>query len=175
MHLPPSLLALVSLLAASHLSAQANPDREVECDGPAPAPADLAGWASRTPLTAATTRGDLDHAVLRLDRAVDATLHPMTEVEFAVVPERPGETGGHGGMFAFEVSEAGRYHVAIGTPAWVDVIEGGRMVASAGHRRVADCSEVHKVVIFALQPGRHLLQVSGDPGASTILLVTAAP
>jgi len=169
------LLVLATLVVANDLSAQTNRDGNADCDASAPAPADLAGGAARTPVTAATTRQELDHAVLTLDRGVDAILHPMTGVEYAIVPERPGEADGHGGMFVFDVPDAGRYRVAVGTPAWVDVVEDGRMIASAGHSRGADCSDVHKVVIFALQPGRHLLQVSGNAGATTILLITAAP
>jgi len=78
-------------------------------------------------------------------------------------------------MSAFDVPDAGRYRVAVGTPAWVDVVEDGRKIASAGHSRGADCSGVHKVVTCTLQPGRHLLQVSGNADATTILLITAAP
>lgn len=112
---------------------------------------------------------------MTLDRAVEATLHPTTEVEFAIAPERPVEAGAHGGMFTFEIPTEGRYRVAVGSAAWVDVIEDGRLLGAVGHARGAACSEVHKTVIFALRAGRHLLQVSGNAGPTTILLITRAP
>ncbi|MEZ4586401.1 MAG: hypothetical protein R2909_08390 [Gemmatimonadales bacterium] len=167
------LAALAALLLASDLGAQTDRGREADCPTRT-APSDLAGWADRTPLTAAATERGLDGAVIALGRAVDATLHPTAAVEYAVAPERPAENG-HGGLFAFDVATAGRYGVAVGSAAWVDVIEDGRLLGSAGHARGAACSEVHKTVIFALRAGRHLLQVSGNDGPATILLIRSVP
>ena len=62
------------------------------------------------------------------------------------------------GGLAVDVREAGTYQVSLSAGAWIDVVKDGAAVASTGHDHGAGC----KMVSFLLQPGRHVIQLSGN-------------
>ena len=61
-------------------------------------------------------------------------------------------------MLALDVREAGTYQVALSDGAWIDVLKDGTAIASSAHDHGAGC----KMVSFTLQPGRHVIQLSGN-------------
>lgn len=129
-------------------------------------PRGLAGWRTIVPVVAGSTP-----VPIRIGRGVRATLLPGAEVSYPVAPARPGAAGTSGGVFAFEVARGGRYRVALGAGAWIDVVQGGRTLASGAHDHGPECSPVKKMVDFDLAAGRYLLEVSGSPVATLPLMV----
>lgn len=113
-------------------------------------------------LKAATASPKLEPARLTLDKAATVTLHPGNDVRFVITPEKPGSAGSYGGMLSLDVREAGTYQVGLSAGAWLDMVQDGAAVASAGHAHGADCSAMRKMVSFPLKPGRHVIQLSGN-------------
>ncbi|MEP9401421.1 hypothetical protein [Sphingomonas sp. VNH70] len=140
---------------------------------PAPLPASLTGWSVAPPIAAG--RGAEAAAAVPIGRSVRATLTPQSAVRFAVAPARPGAADARGGVFAVTVVKAGRYRVALGTAAWIDVVAGGRSLASVAHGHGPACSGIRKMVDFDLSPGRHLIQIAGSADPAVTLLVTPLP
>ena len=142
------------------------------CAAPAALPAALSGWATPVPLTAATTAETLGAAGLVPGRAVRARLAPTPEIQYPVRPEKPGGSVSHGGLFEFTVTTAGTYRVALGSGAWIDLLDGATPLTSVAHGHGPDCSGIRKMVDFALKPGHYRLQVAGNGTPELLLMVT---
>ncbi|MEH3157740.1 MAG: hypothetical protein PGN08_01770 [Sphingomonas taxi] len=138
---------------------------------PAPPPAELSGWSAMAPIGAGADAAAV--APLAIGRGARATLVPSATLRFARAPEKAAAPGSFGGLFAVTVARAGRYRIALGEGAWVDVIDGDRILASVAHGHGPACSPVRKMVDFDLAPGRYILQVAGARGATLPLLVAA--
>lgn len=163
-----AVLAVMTVTAAAQAEPAASP-----CSARgAPLPTELAGWNAPRPATAATSGDGLPKAVLKPGMAVDAALSPAGGVRYAVAPGKPGAADSHGGLFTFDVDAAGSYRVALGAAAWVDVIEGGRAVASSAHGHGPECSGIRKMVDFRLRAGRHILQIAGNGSPAIRVMVT---
>jgi hypothetical protein len=142
---------------------------------PARLPPELAGWASRSPINAASTPGKIASATVTPGKGVDATLTQTASIQYAVRPEKPGGSVSYGGLFGFTVKEAGTYRVALGSAAWIDVLKGKKAVVSSAHGHGPDCSGIRKMVDFPLTPGRYTLQIAANGSASLPFLVTRLP
>lgn len=70
---------------------------------------------------------------------------------------------------------AGTYRVALGAPAWIDLLADGEPLASTGHGHGPACTGVAKTVDFRLQPGRYVLQLSGASQAETTVMAARLP
>ena len=132
---------------------------------------ELAGWAAAVPLGAAATVQELGAATLTIGGGAKATLRPSTAVTFPLPPEHAPTAGSSSGLFAFTVTQAGRYRVALGGGAWVDIVKDGRAAPTSAHGHGPDCTGIRKMVDYQLQPGRYTLQVSGAPTPSLQLMV----
>jgi hypothetical protein len=122
-------------------------------------------------VTSATASPELEPARLMLGQAATVTLHPVGEVRFANPPAKRASVSSYGGMLAVDVREAGTYQVSLSAGAWIDVLKDGAEVASTTHEHGAECSGMAKIVSFALQPGRHVIQLSGNKDATIKVLV----
>lgn len=129
-------------------------------------PPELVGWRTMAPVAAGPTP-----VPIRVGRGVRAALLPGADVSYPVAPAKPGAAGTSGGVFAFEVARAGRYRVALGAGAWIDVVQRGRVLTSAAHAHGPECSPVRKMVDYDLKPERYLLEVAGSPAATLGLMV----
>ena len=109
-------------------------------------------------LKAATASPELEPARLLLDKPVTVSLHPGNDVRFVVAPEKHGDASSFGGMLVVDVREAGSYRIALSAGAWIDVLKDGAAIVSSAHDHGAGC----KMVSFSLQPGRHVIQLSGN-------------
>lgn len=169
-------LILLSLLALSS-SPQAMPAIDhpaVTCPAtPVSPPVGLEGWARKQPIRAGSTAKTA--TALQIGSGVTATLLPTPQVTYAVSPQKPGQLGSSGGMFAFTAPTAGRYRVALGAAAWIDVVSGTTSVASVAHAHGPDCTGLRKIVDFDLGPGRYLLQIVGNTTATLPLMVVRSP
>ncbi|HEU0066622.1 MAG TPA: homogentisate 1,2-dioxygenase [Sphingomonas sp.] len=116
----------------------------------------------------------LSGVTLAIGQGVRAALLPGDTVRFPVAPTKQAKPGTHGGAFAFEVAAAGRYRVSLGAGAWIDVVQGTRVMAAVGHGHADGCSPYRKRVDFALKPGRYVLEVSGSETAVLAMMIAPA-
>lgn len=144
------------------------------CTGaPTSSAAGIKGWAKAQPVKAAARSETAP--VLTLGAGTTASLLPMADISFVIRPEKPGSPTNNGGIFAFVVPAAGRFRVALGSGAWIDVLRGTTSISSVAHGHGPACSTVRKMVDFDLQPGRYVLQVAGSDTASLPLMVSLLP
>lgn len=143
-----------------------------ECTMPVPPAGPLAPWVDPVFISAAKDAAHLGDVQLLAGHAARLHLYPMAEVRFPVPPGRPGGTGG---LAEVTIAKAGNYRVALGTPAWIDLVAGGKPLTSIAHGHGPKCSSIHKVVDFTLQPGRYTLMISANPGDHTQVLVAKLP
>lgn len=132
-------------------------------------PRGMENWSHPTAIVAGATTAK--PVLLVPGGAVRATLLPISGVTYAVPPAKPGAATSHGGILAFDVARAGRYRVALGAAAWIDVLRGTTPVASVTHGHGPGCSTIRKMVDFDLKPGRHLLQIAGSESAAVTLMM----
>jgi hypothetical protein len=115
------------------------------------------------------------HAPLALGKGYEASLAKKADVTFIVEPEKPGGSVSYSGLFSFTVETAGDYTVALGSAAWIDVLEDGKALEPSSFGHGPACTTIRKMVVFAMKPGLHVLQVAGN-GADTLkLMVAKAP
>lgn len=151
------------------------PAPPADCSAAPALPADLAGWTARSPLTGASKAGGLSRAALTIGKGVDAALTSTADVRYVVRPEKPGGSVSYGGLFGFTIAEAGTYRVALGSGAWIDVLKDGKAATSSAHGHGPACSGVRKMVDFALEPGRYVLQIAANGTPTLPLLLTRLP
>lgn len=149
---------------ASSVSAQGEPQPACAAIDSA-LPDDLAAWGDRAAL--------IDKS-LRVGRAATVALRPVSEVHFPIPPQKQGKVGSFGGSAKFDIARAGTYRVSLSEGAWIDVISGGKLIASSSHGHGPDCTSIRKIVAFPLRPGRYTLQLSGSPKPAIAVLVTPA-
>ena len=137
---------------------------------PAPLPAELAGWASATSVTAAATATDIGKAQIPVSSRADIALLPATQVQF-LAPEKAPMAGTSSGMVHFTVAIARTYRVALGAGAWIDVVRDGKAIGSGAHGHGVPCTPVRKTGDFALTPGDYILQISGNRDTTISVLI----
>jgi hypothetical protein len=137
---------------------------------PAALPAELAGWASATPVTAAASAADIGKAQIPVSSQADISLLPAAQVQF-VTPEKAPLPGTSSGMVHFTVLSARTYRIALGAGAWIDVVHDGKAIASGAHGHGVPCTPVRKTVDFALTPGDYVLQIAGNHDAVISVMI----
>ncbi|MBB4632242.1 homogentisate 1,2-dioxygenase [Sphingosinicella soli] len=134
----------------------------------APLPPELATWsAAPAPLS--------KDAALTAGIPARAALKPTSEVTFTSAPERETKPDSFGGVLRFETPEAGTWRVSLGAGGWIDVLSGGKPVASIAHGHGPACSGIRKIVDFALPAGTYVLQISNAATNSIDVMVARAP
>lgn len=154
--------AAMLMAAATPLAAQ-GPVAAPACALPMVPPAPWVRWNDPAPLVAAERAGVRPAARLAPGVAASVTLAPTHQVAFALPPSRAGGASGYGGMITLVVPVAGTYRVALGAPAWIDMVSGGATIASTAHRHGAACSGIVKLVDFVLPAGTATIELSGAP------------
>ena len=137
----------------------------------APLPAELAGWSPMA-LVSATPKGDQR---LTIGQGATAALRPSPLVKLAAPASHPPTPDTTSGVFAFTVAAPGRYRVALGAGAWIDVVQGGKALPSVAHAHGPACSPVHKMVDYDLRPGSYRLQVVGNTAPIINLMIARLP
>lgn len=160
---------LLLLAAAGVPPALAQPPAgEASCESVRVAlPPELAGWSTQTPVSAGTKPGE--GATLEVGRATLVSLHSAKHLGFAAPAK--GEAEGNGGTLALAIPKSGTYRVALGDAAWIEMVQGGKPVASRSHAHGPRCSGIRKIVEFTLAPGNYTVQLSGSPADSVALMV----
>jgi len=160
-------LSAMALALATPVAAQ-EPGGRPACasiDDTAVPPA-LAGWTQRTAVVAAATARQTGKAAVPLGQGVDAQLKRIGEVDFPVLPAKPGGSVSYGGLYELRISEPGDYQVSLGSGAWIEVGSGKTVVESTAHAPGPACTSLRKTVVFPLKAGRYILEITGngDPG-----------
>lgn len=160
-----------ALLAAVLL--QASGAAPNACPAVVTPPAEMSGWASPRPVGAG--RNTARATILTPGVAVSARLSSTRDVRYAVRPEKPGGSVSYGGVFAFTVAAPGRYRIALGSGAWIDVLANGKPATSVAHGHGPACTGIRKMVDFDLAAGHYVLQVAGNGTANLPLMVAKLP
>lgn len=170
----PALLlpAALALVCATGASAQPDPRPACATVSDAALPAALAGWRARTSLPSASSPETAAAAVLPLRKGVDARLRRNGEVTFPVLPAKPGGSVSYGGLYEVRIGEAGNYQVSLGSGAWVEMVGGGKAVASSAHAPGPACTSVRKTVVFPLTPGTYVLEIAGNGEPEVAVMVS---
>lgn len=114
--------------------------------------------------------------VISLDKLYRLQLAPQGRVAFVLPPARkPRVDGPYAGLVRVHIAAGGLYRVAVSQPFWVDVVAKGKVISSSDFTGAHGCSSPHKVVLYRLEAGDHLLQVSGWASGQAELAVTRAP
>lgn len=160
-----ALLSLGIVIAAAPATAQTAP--QPSCANVRVAlPSELAGWSAQVPVSAGTKAGE--GAALEIGRAALVSLHSAKHLDFAA-PKATAEA--NGGTLAIAVAKPGMYRVALGSGAWVDLVQDGKPVASKAHAHGPRCSGIRKTVDFALEPGNYTIQLSGSAEDTVAMMV----
>ena len=113
----------------------------------------------------------LDPAKTVKENVMDG-VRPVAELQPAVAPHNARDGGATtGARLDLEIAAAGTYRVAIDHGAWIDLVKDGQPLRPAANGRGPACSSIHRILDFALTPGRYVLQLSGTVAASARLLV----
>lgn len=167
----PALVAAAMLIVSAPAVAQmARPACATVSDNNLPA--DLKAWTGSRASEAAAAAGA---AVPAIAPGVPyrVNLVPAAKVKFAKAPGqfRTPENS-HAGLVRLTIATPGTYRISASTALWLDVRRDGTFAESTAHGALAPCTSIHKVVEFPLVAGDYTLQLSGNPGASVILMVT---
>lgn len=133
---------------------------------------------AKTPEPVCVRAGDLPPAFAGWNDAPSKTLVVGTpvvltaspNVVWAVPPKKPGK----GVVASFAIRKAGTYQVGLGNGAWIDVVRGGKALASSKHGHGPACTGLRKMVSFALTPGTYVLQLASMPAAETRVMIVPA-
>ena len=127
---------------------------------------------SPQPLAAASRSGAVPQ--LELEKPYAVKLANQADVKFAIEPAKStSDEGAQAGLVSFRTAHAGRYRVSIASGHWLDVVDGGKAVASRDFRGQRGCERPRKIVEFEL-PAEHefTLQFSGAAEAEVVVAIT---
>ncbi|MDQ2878738.1 MAG: homogentisate 1,2-dioxygenase, partial [Pseudomonadota bacterium] len=115
----------------------------------------------------AARRAGTEAALLQPGVRADVTLLPVARIVHAVPPHKAPAAGTFGGLLGIMTARAGTYRIALGAPAWIDLVGAdGKALPPVAHGHGPDCSGIRKIVDFALQPGRYVVQIDGSASAT---------
>lgn len=154
------LMATVMFVSADRVAAQ----QAAAPSCPATVAAEFAGWSK----PASVASG----GVLPIGSVGRLALKPSTGVSFEVTPAKASAADTFSGVVRFDVAKAGKYRVALGGAAWIDVVQSGKVLTSTAHAHGPVCSPIKKMVDFVLPAGRYALQLSGAKTAELSVSIT---
>ncbi|MDP3493808.1 MAG: hypothetical protein Q8R82_11885 [Hyphomonadaceae bacterium] len=134
-------------------------------------PAGLNDWNGKAGINTAPGVEHLAHARLTIGKGYEAGLLNTPKVALPVQPKKPGGSVAYAGLFSFTVETEGAYTVALGTAAWIDVLQDGKSAEPTSFGHGPACTTIRKMVDFQLKPGTHLLQVSANAAPTLKLMV----
>lgn len=110
---------------------------------------------------------------VELRRTYEITLHPQTEVSFAVEPGRVQlDEGSYAGFMAVTVPDSGRYRFSFSAASWVDVAGDGENLEPALFAGRHACKPLRKLIDYDLDAGkRYMLMLSGGSKPEMLMAV----
>ncbi|NVO16276.1 MAG: hypothetical protein HXX10_19775 [Rhodoplanes sp.] len=101
-------------------------------------------------------------APLPLGTAVEVALGPAAAVTWTSPPERAPKTPDtRGAVLPLAAVPTGVYQITLSAEAWIDVVQDGARLPSAGFSGRTDCPGLRKSVRFRLGSGPAVVQLSG--------------
>ena len=132
-------------------------------------------WQAPRAIASARDAAGAAQAPFDIGEPVRLSLHPDGEVAYVTLPKGEGEAASFGGMASFTVEQAGTYRVGLSEPVWVDVVHDGKPAETVNFGPGPACSGIRKAVSFELQPGVHVLEISGGTTAEIGVIVEQLP
>ncbi|HEY1735304.1 MAG TPA: hypothetical protein VGG12_01530 [Methylovirgula sp.] len=112
-------------------------------------------------------------ALPQVAAAVTVTLAPLAQAKLPTPPSRaPKYPDSYAGFLNAPAPEAGTYRITIAQGAWIDVIQDGQTLKSAGFTGAKGCDGLAKSVKFDLAPSPYVIEVSGTSAHAIALVVT---
>ncbi|MER8503304.1 hypothetical protein NKH80_11370 [Mesorhizobium sp. M0904] len=111
---------------------------------------------------------------LTIGQAVDFTLAAVDTIGFAVPPERAPAAGTFGATASVAVPLEGELQISLSNEAWIDVVQDGKAVKSAGFSGMKTRPGIRKSVRFKLAAGPATIQLSGAK-KETLKVAVLAP
>ncbi len=104
-------------------------------------------------------------------------LSDQQQVVFAAAPgKKMLADGASAGLVRFRPGTAGAYRVSLSRGIWIDVIAGGKAIASTDFGGAPGCETPRKVVLYQLPANTELLlQLSGAADADVRVAITTVP
>lgn len=161
-------MPLLALVLAGCASAAAQPEQQACASVAEP-------WRNARAAVSARDAGGAAQARFAPGEAVRFSLHPDGEVAYLTLPQGAGEAESFGGLATFSVEQAGTYSVGLSAPSWVDVVQDGKPAEAVCFGPGPACSGVRKAVAFRLEPGVHVLEMSGNTTPDLAVLIVPAP
>lgn len=102
------------------------------------------------------------------------TLLPQEQLQLAAEPSKKRiADGAYAGLVRFRVPKAGAYRVSLDQGTWIDVVDGGKTIASDDFNGSPGCKAPRKVVVYTLPAERDLvLQLTGEVEAQVVFSIT---
>ncbi|CDX13386.1 conserved exported hypothetical protein [Mesorhizobium sp. ORS 3324] len=100
-------------------------------------------------------------ADLAVGQAVDLALAAVDTVSFEIPPARAPAAGTFGATASVTVPTEGELQFSLSDEVWIDVVQDGHAVKSAGFSRAKACPGIRKSVRFKLSAGPATVQLSG--------------
>lgn len=133
-------------------------------------------WA-QTPQAAAASPGANGAPSVAPNTRLQIALHPHASVTFAVTPEKDrGGADKFSGLIAFTPPADGLYRISASSGLWIDAVQEGAAVESAGFEMQTGCETIFKSVAFPLKGGTPaIIQLNGSKTPDAGLLITQWP
>lgn len=165
-------IAILTLSLSSAAAAQASTTSGA-CDAYA---VDVSGEvaAMAKPATALTADA-AKHTALVAGVVYRLQLAPQQGYAFVAAPERRQlDDGAYAGVARFSVPAAGRWRISLGAASWIDVVDaGGRLVSAGRFEGHPECAVLRKWVEFPLAAELpYTLQLSGGTAAELTVLIS---
>ncbi|RRI07033.1 hypothetical protein EH240_02740 [Mesorhizobium tamadayense] len=100
-------------------------------------------------------------AALTVGQATNFALAAVDTISFEVPPGHTQAAGTFGATASVTVPSEGELQFSLSDEAWIDVVQGGHAVKSAGFSRAKTCPDIRKSVRFKLSAGPATVQLSG--------------
>jgi hypothetical protein len=162
-----ALIALVALLAAGPCLAQ----EPVGCDKFKWPLDHERAMLTGTDVPTAASGGSVTHP---LPVVVSVALVPFADAKLPMPPERaPKSPASFAGFVQLAApSQGGTYKVSLSSEGWVDVVQDGRTVKSAGFSGATGCDGIRKSVKFELAAQPFSVELSGIPVNAIRIAIT---
>lgn len=111
-----------------------------------------------------------------LGQGASVALLPQGEVAYTVKPARaPKSSPAHGAEMQLPAGSGGAIQVTLSAEAWVDIVQGGKVLRSTAFSGRTGCPGIRKSVRFTLVPGPAAIAISDAPETTIKLAVLPAP
>lgn len=110
-----------------------------------------------------------------LGQGATVALQPQGEVAYTVKPARaPKANPAHGAEMTLPAGPGGIIQVTLSAEAWVDIVQGGKVLRSTAFSGRTGCPGIRKSVRFTLAPGPAAIAISDAPDTTLRLAILPA-